>query len=70
MDENPDPVDYPLGEGGELTEKAGGVPAGTAPEAPAALGTSESLAPVSGVHTPDAGPSGDDFDTDARPLPK
>ena len=59
-----DPEDYPVGGSG----KAGGVPAGTAPDVPAALGTSESMAPVDGVHTPDVGPGGEQFDTASRPL--
>jgi hypothetical protein len=63
--EAPDPEDYPVGSD---SGKAGGVPADTAPEVPAALGTSESMAPVDGVHTPDVGPGGEQFDTAARPL--
>jgi hypothetical protein len=46
-----------------------GVPADTAPEVPPMLGTSETMAPVDGVHTPAVGPGGEDFDTDATPLP-
>ncbi|GAA0279377.1 hypothetical protein [Cryptosporangium japonicum] len=60
-DEKPAPEDYPAS--GE-----GGVPAGTAPEVEPALGTSESMAPVDGVHTPDVGPGGEQFDTDSPPL--
>ncbi|MFI5957232.1 hypothetical protein [Cryptosporangium sp. NPDC051539] len=59
--EQADPVDAPAG-------GAGGVPPGTAPEVAAALGTSESLEPVDGVHTPDVGPGGEQFDTASRPL--
>ncbi|WP_035857113.1 hypothetical protein [Cryptosporangium arvum] len=60
--EKPAPEDYPPS--GE-----GGVPPGTAPEVEPALGTSESMAPVDGVHTPDVGAGGQEFDTSATPLP-
>jgi hypothetical protein len=66
--EQPDPADAPLEEE-TRTEVPGGVPEGTAPEVPSALWSSEAMQPVDGVHTPDVGPSGEDFDTDARPLP-
>lgn len=45
------------------------VPLGTAPEVLPALGTSETMKPVMGVHTPDVGEGGRDFDTAATPLP-
>ncbi len=35
----------------------------------AAPGTSESMVPVQGVHTPDAGPGGAQFDTDQPGVP-
>ncbi|MFG1923678.1 hypothetical protein [Cryptosporangium sp. NPDC048952] len=60
--EKPSPEDYPPS--GE-----GGVPDDTAPEVAPALGTSESMAPVEGVHTPDVGAGGREFDTAATPLP-
>ncbi|TQS44314.1 hypothetical protein [Cryptosporangium phraense] len=59
--EQADPVDA-------SADGAGGVPPGTAPEVEAALGTSESLKPVDGVHTPDIGPGGEDIDTAEWPL--
>ncbi|GAA3391107.1 hypothetical protein [Cryptosporangium minutisporangium] len=64
----PTPEDYPVGSDPDLAEKAGGVPAGTAPEVTTAPGTSESMRPVEGVHTPDVGPGGRDIDTASRPL--
>ena len=67
--EAPAPEDYPVGSDPDLAEKAGGVPAGTAPEVTTAPGTSESMLPVDGVHTPDVGPGARDFDSDATPLP-
>jgi len=66
--EPPAPEDYPVGSDPDLAQKAGGVPAGTAPEVATALGTSESLPPVDGVHTPDVGPGGEQLDTASRPL--
>lgn len=36
---------------------------------PPALGTSEGMEPVQGVHRPDVGPGADDFDTAERPVP-
>ncbi|SHM32933.1 hypothetical protein [Cryptosporangium aurantiacum] len=60
----PSPEDYPA-----PAAKAGGVPHGTAPEVTTAPGTSETMLPVDGVHTPDVGPGGQEFDTDATPLP-
>jgi len=50
-------------------ELAGNVPPDTATEAVAAFGTSEAMAPVQGVHTPDVGPDAENFDTGAKPLP-
>lgn len=46
-----------------------GVPERAVPEAPAADGTSEAVEPVQGVHTPDVGPGGEQFDTGSTPLP-
>ena len=60
----PAPDDYPAPE-----EAAFGVPPGTAPDVPPALGTSETMAPAIGVHTPDVGDGGRDLDTAATPLP-
>jgi hypothetical protein len=54
------------GDDGELL--AGGIPPGTGPEVPAAPGTAEAAEPDLGVHSPDAGPGGADFDTDEDPL--
>jgi hypothetical protein len=65
----PTPEDYPVGSDPELTEKAGGVPAGTAPGVAPAPGTSEAMRPVDGIHTPDVGPGGEQFDTAATPIP-
>jgi hypothetical protein len=59
------PEDYPA-PGDEAAE---GVPPGTAPEVQPALGTSETMAPATGVHTPDVGEGGAEFDTAATPLP-
>lgn len=58
----PAPEDYP-------PRGEPGLPAGTAPDVAPALGTSESMRPVDGVHTPDIGPGGEQFDTEATPLP-
>jgi hypothetical protein len=66
--EAPAPEDYPVGSDPDLAEKAGGVPRGTAPEVTTAPGTSESMRPVDGVHTPDVGPGGRDIDTASPPL--
>ncbi len=41
-----------------------GVPDGTVTDETPALGTSEVLSPVQGVHTPDVGPGGEQFDTE------
>ncbi len=46
-----------------------GVPGRTVTDVTAAPGTSEGMAPVQGVHTPDAGPGGAQFDTDQPPVP-
>lgn len=64
----PPPPDAPMtrADGEPLS---GGVPPGTAPEVPAAEGTSEDTAPTVGEHTPDVRPGGADFDTAAQPLP-
>lgn len=60
----PTPDDYPS------ADKTGtGVPPGTAPGVPPALGTSETMAPAIGVYQPDVGDGGRDLDTSATPLP-
>jgi len=47
----------------------GMVPGGTAPAVQASFGTSETMQPVQGVHTPEVGPGGEDIDTAAHVTP-
>jgi hypothetical protein len=64
----PPPTGYAGKHRADGTRKAGGIPAGTGPEAPASLGTSEDSAVAEGVHDPDVGPGGEDLDTATPPL--
>ncbi len=46
-----------------------GVAEGTSTAVTPAAGTSEAMAPAEGIHQPDVGPGGEQFDTDERPAP-
>lgn len=54
---------------GAREQAQAGVPERGVTDVTAAPGTSEALPPVEGVHVPDTGPGGADFDTDQSPLP-
>jgi hypothetical protein len=50
-------------------EEQVGAPERAVPDVPPAHGTSEELPAVAGVHTPDVGPGGEQFDTAEHPSP-
>jgi hypothetical protein len=52
----------------DVERAAGGIQPGSGPEVPAPEGTSEDKPADEGIHTPDVGPGGDDFDTASPPL--
>lgn len=68
--DQPDAAGGPA-EVGDTTATAAqaGVPERTVTDVTPAPGTSEAMAPVEGVHTPDAGPGGEQFDTAAPAVP-
>ena len=64
----PKPPGYVAKHRADGERKAGGIPPGTGPEVPAPEGTSEDEPADQGIHAPDVGPGGADFDTSSPPL--
>lgn len=69
-DDDRGPRDVTSTRGAQHGERHGGyLPEGTATDVPPPEGTSVDAPQVQGVHRPDAGPGGVDFDEDDRVLP-